>query len=414
MSANKIIYDLGIIGGGIVGLATARQVATRHPKLKICVFEKENELSSHQSKRNSGVVHQGIYYKKGSLKSKFCLKGARQTLEYCRSKNLPYNQCGKLIVATNSGSLSTLNQLFVNAKENDVQDLELVSSHRINEIQPGCNRALEAIWSPRTAIVNWQQVAWSFAADFERLGGTVIKNFTVTSLKPCDNFNVLIVGNSSQIECRSVINCAGLFSDYFASKTGNDPHPKVVPFKGKYYHLNHELAKSIKTNIYPVPDPKLPFLGVHVTPRLDGSVIVGPTANLCLGYESYDSSFFNPFQSYQILFKSGLSKMLRKKEFRRATIQEIRKVIFKSHLVEEVKELLPQLEASDLIDNNFCGIRAQTVTSRGAMVDDFLFETGLMTEFNRVLHVRNCPSPAATSALAISERITDILEERLI
>lgn len=419
MLASRSSFDLGIIGGGIIGLATARQVALRHPKLKICVFEKESELASHQSKRNSGVVHQGIYYKKGTLKSRFCIKGAKQALEYCKTKNLPYNQCGKLIVATKPNQLETLHNLLDNAKQNGVEDLELLPRDKICKIQPGCDSAIEAIWSPKTAIVDWNQVALSYANDFKQLGGTILTDFLALKLKPCDNFNLRVHGRGDPtnfVECKSVINCAGLYNDTFVAQTGNTTHPSVVPFKGWYFQLSDALALTVKTNIYPVPDPSLPFLGVHITPRLDGSVIVGPTANLSLNYDRYDlgSTQMNLFQAYHIVFKTGLRNLLRKKQFRQAAVHEFWRLISKRKFASEVRDFLPALKENDLIDNNFCGVRAQMVTFDGNLVDDFLFETGLLYEYNRVLHIRNCPSPAATSALPISERIANILEERLI
>lgn len=410
-------FDLAIIGGGIIGLATARQVSIRHPKLRICVLEKEKELAMHQSMRNSGVVHCGIYYKKNSLKSRFCIKGAQMVKQYCLSKNLPYIQCGKLIVATKKEELDTLHSLFANAAANQIQDIQLVAPKQVETIQPGCTKALEAIWSPNTAIVNWREVALSYARDFEQNGGTIIKDFTAYNFEPGERSTILIPDAKTEenIEAKSAVNCAGLYSDYFARQTGNNQHPRVVPFKGNYHTLSDRLAKSIKTNIYPVPNPKLPFLGVHVTPRVDGSVLIGPTALLTLGYEHYDKDqAIRLVEIYNILWKSSLMKMLRKKIYIKAGLYELWRYFSKRRLTSEVRQFLPDLKVNDLIETKFCGIRAQVVGTSGELVDDFLFETGLNPELNRVLHLRNCPSPAATSSLAIAERVSDILEERLI
>lgn len=420
MAKLRAKVDLAIIGGGIVGLATARQAAIRHPKLKLCVIEKEQELALHQTKRNSGVVHSGIYYKRGSLKSKFCIKGAQLVKDYCQTKNLPYNQCGKLVVATQEHQLPVLHNLFENATSNRIKDIKLLSTSQIASIQPGCSNAIEAIWSPNTAIVDWHKIALSYADDLKQKGGEIITDFTAFDMKP--NVNSLHIEDAKSgdiIEARSVVNCAGLFSDYFARRTGNDEHPKVVPFKGNYYILSDRLSQSIKTNIYPVPDPKVPFLGVHITPRVDGSVLVGPTALVALSYENYNDrdkndSTIKLSHLYHIFIRSGLKKMLKNRDYLKAGAMELWRHMSKERFAREVRELLPDLKAKDLIDTNFCGIRAQVVGKRGDLVDDFLFETGLNPEYNRVLHLRNCPSPAATSSLAIAERVVDILEERLI
>lgn len=417
MASIKAKFDLTIIGGGIIGLATARQVSLKYPKLKVCVLEKEKELASHQSKRNSGVVHCGIYYKRGSLKSRFCIQGARLVKEYCKSKNLPYIQCGKLIVATKKKELDTLHDLFANATANNIQDIELISPTRVQDIQPGCTKTLEAIWSPNTAIVNWQDVALSYASDFEQNGGTIIKGFAANKFEPSFKGTILIddAETDELIQTKSVVNCAGLFSDYFARRTGNNEHPKVIPFKGNYHILSDRLASTIKTNIYPVPNPKVPFLGVHITPRVDGSVLVGPTALLSLGYERYrELDDIRLIHMYHIFWRSGLRKMLRKSDYFKAGLFELWRHFSKRRLAKEVREFIPDLKKSDLINTNFCGIRAQVMDKSGQLVDDFLFETGLDPELNRVLHLRNCPSPAATSSLAIASRVVEILEERLI
>lgn len=416
--AAKARFDLTIIGGGIIGLATARQVASRHPKLRVCVLEKEKELATHQSKRNSGVVHCGIYYKRRSLKSQFCLKGAKLVKEYCQTKGLPYKQCGKLIVPTSEGQLESLHNLFRNAQENHIEGIKMITAEEVAEIQPGCLAYKEAIWSANTAIVDWHQVALSYADDFVQLGGKIITDYAALGFEAKKGGNLIVKNGlkpNESVETKSVVNCAGLFSDFFARKTSNYEHPKVVPFRGHYYILGDRLAKSIKTNIYPVPDPKLPFLGVHITPRIDGSVLVGPTAMLSFGYEKYEPEVsLSLAQMYHILWRSGLRKMLKDPNKRRAALMEYWKYLFVSKQASEVREFLPDLKTEDLIETNFSGIRAQCVGKDGELVDDFLFETGLNPDFNRVLHVRNCPSPAATSSLALAERIVNILEERLI
>uniref|UniRef100_A0A6G1SAJ0 L-2-hydroxyglutarate dehydrogenase, mitochondrial n=1 Tax=Aceria tosichella TaxID=561515 RepID=A0A6G1SAJ0_9ACAR len=416
-------FDLTVIGGGIIGLATARQTLLRHPKLRVCVVEKETELASHQSKRNSGVVHCGIYYKKGSLKSKFCIKGSKMIKEYCQTKGLPFKQCGKLIVATQHEELDTLHSLHANAIANRIEGIELISKERVEDIQPGCTRAIEAIWSPNTAIVDWRQVALSYAKDFQQLGGEIFTNFTVADFKT-DNTtttrrSMVTMENAKQegdtIESKAIVNCAGLFSDYLARQTCNSEHPKVIPFKGNYFMLSDKLATTIRTNIYPVPNPKLPFLGVHITPKIDGSVLIGPTSLLTLGYERYSpDDSIHLLHLYHILIRSGLRKLIMKRDNLKAGLHELWKHFSKKRVAREVQALLPELEVADLVDTDFCGIRAQVVGKDGTLVDDFFFETGTLQQYDRILHVRNCPSPAATSSLAIAERVVSILEERFI
>lgn len=414
-------YDLTVIGGGIVGLAVARQALLRHPKLRVCVLEKEKELASHQSKRNSGVVHCGIYYKKGTLKSKFCISGAKKIEEFCNLKGLPYKKCGKLIVATNVEELNDLHKLHANAIANGIEGIELISKERVKEIQPGCSGAIEALWSPNTAIVDWQKVALSYAEDFKQLGGEIYTDFVVHRfISQRDGKNKSVnLENAKQggdvVKSNAVVSCAGVYSDFMARQTLNNEHPKVVPFKGNYFLLSDRFAHTIKTNIYPVPNPKLPFLGVHVTPRVDGSVLIGPTSLLTLGYERYSpDESINLLHLYHIIIRSGLRKLLWNQDNIFAGIQELSRFLSKKRVAKDVQAFIPQVEASDLIDTSFCGIRAQVVTKTGQLVDDFLFESGFLEEFDRVLHVRNCPSPAATSSLAIAERVVNILEERFI
>lgn len=418
MAAQKLLgsFDLTIIGGGIVGLATARAVTIRYPKLKVCVLEKEPELALHQSKRNSGVVHRGIYYKKNTLKSKYCIRGAKLIKQYCESKNLPYKQCGKLIVAQEPTDQVVLQDLYDNARNSDVANISLLSNKQIKQIQPNCTSSTLAIWSPETAIVDWRRVALSYADDFKENGGTIMTNYCANTFEP-SNRSILITearNKSTRIETKSVINCAGLYNDVFVTQTGNNPSPNVVPFKGDYYFLDDKIASTIKTNIYPVPDPKLPFLGIHITPRVDGKVLIGPNAMLSLNYENYDDTTFNPIATFKILFHSNLRKMVFKKTYFKAGVLEFWRSKSKKRFLNEARKLLPDLKQSDLLDTEFRGIRAQMVGPRGNLVDDFLFETGVYADYRKVLHLRNLPSPAATSSLAIAERVVQLLEEGII
>lgn len=420
-NALKQVYDLAVIGGGIVGLAAARQFLIKHPKLKVCVLEKESKLALHQSGRNSGVVHAGIYYKKNSLKSSMCIRGSKLVKEYCQSKGLQYNECGKLIVATKKKELDRLHDLYKNATLCNIEGVELVNKDQIEKIQPGCTTALEAIWSPKTAIVDWRQVALSYGRDVEERGGYIFTSYLV------DKFETKSEGKSIvqvlrngflpdlTISAKMVVNCAGLYSDRVAASTGNDKEPIVIPFKGEYFTLSERLASQVKTNIYPVPDPRLPFLGVHITPRIDGSVIVGPTSVLTLGREYYSRG--KPISTrdlYETFFESGLMKLISKPRNIVAGLAELHRWFSIARVAKDVARFMPEITNEDLKDNNFCGIRAQVVRSDGEMVDDFLFETGVKPEHRHVLHVRNCPSPAATSSLGIAERIVNMIEDQFL
>lgn len=410
-------FDLAVIGSGIVGLATARHALARHPKLKVCVVEKDLDLSLHQTRLNSGVVHAGIYYKKKSLKSQFCIKGSKLIEKYCIEKNLPFKKCGKLIVATDDSQLETLHNLFNNAKTNHIEGVELINGDKIKSIQPGCDKALEAIWSANTAIVDWRQIALSYADDFVAAGGKLITDYQVIDFT--SDYERYITLNrfekdQPQVQSKAVVNCAGLFSDYLARKTNNSVYPKVIPIKGRYFKLSDKLSQSIKTNIYPVPDPNFPFLGIHLTPRIDGEVLIGPTALVTYGYQQYAGERPKIFEMYDIFSRAGFWNMLKDKANFRAGLKELRKFVDHRAVMNEAALLYPAIRFEDIIPIDFCGIRAQVVAKNGKFLDDFIFESASNSELSKVLHVRNCPSPAATSSLAIAERIVNMLEERYI
>lgn len=415
MSAIKSkFYDVAVIGGGIVGVSSARQILKRNPKLKICIVEKEAQLAVHQSKRNSGVVHAGIYYQPKSLKAKFCIEGSKLAIEYCKERNIKLVNCGKLVVATNDAEVDRLHNLHKNALKLNIEGLKLMTKNKIDAIQPGCANAKEAIWSPLTSIVDWQTVTNSFAKDFKDLGGDVITKFYASAFYPSSDFRSIIVsdiGLSQNITTKSLVICAGGYSGILGIRLGFDVYPKIIPFKGSYYSLSDKFAKRIKTNLYPVPDPNLPFLGIHITPRTDGSVIIGPTASLSLQYETHKpGTGFNLQHAAQILFGKSFIKLAMNKDIIKAGIQELLKSVSKKYVTEEAQKLFPELSSFDLVDEGFHGIRAQAVDRDGRMVDDFLIEISQISEFKNVLLVRNCPSPAATSSLAIGKRVADIVE----
>ncbi|XP_054303608.1 L-2-hydroxyglutarate dehydrogenase, mitochondrial isoform X3 [Pongo pygmaeus] len=374
-SASTSSFDIVIVGGGIVGLASARALILRHPSLSIGVLEKERDLAVHQTGHNSGVIHSGIYYKPESLKAKLCVQGAALLYEYCQQKGISYKQCGKLIVAVEQEEIPRLQALYERGLQNGVQGLRLIQQDDIKKKEPYC-RGLMAIDCPHTGIVDYRQVALSFAQDFQDAGGSVLTNFEVKDIemakeslsRSIDGMQYPIVIKNikgEEIRCQYVVTCAGLYSDRISELSGCSPDPRIVPFRGDYLLLKPEKCYLVKGNIYPVPDSRFPFLGVHFTPRMDGSIWLGPNAVLAFKREGY-----RPF------------------DFSATDVMDI------------------------IINRGPAGVRAQALDRDGNLVDDFVFDAGVGDIGNRILHVRNAPSPAATSSIAISGMIADEVQQR--
>lgn len=282
-------YDIVVIGGGIVGCASARELILRHPQLKIALLEKENHFACHQSGNNSGVIHAGIYYKPGSLKAKLCVKGMNLAYDYLDKKGIKYIKSGKLIVATERQEVPRLLDLYDRGIQNGVKDLQLIESNEIRQIEPLC-KGLQAIWSPHTGVVDWAEVTESYVKDFKECGGTTHLNFVVKEFLESEDaeYPVIISDKKAKdISAKYVLTCCGLQSDTVAVLTGCPEEPKIIPFRGEYLYLIPSKSNLAKTNIYPVPDPRFPFLGVHITPRVDGRVILGPNAILAYCKEGY-------------------------------------------------------------------------------------------------------------------------------
>lgn len=279
-----------VIGGGIVGVASARELALRYPKLKIAVVEKEKKLAYHQSGHNSGVIHAGIYYKPGSLKAKLCVEGLNLTYDYLNAKGIPYKKCGKLIVAVEEREIKPLEDLYKRGLANNVRDLEMIDEDEIYKKEPHCE-GLQALWSPHTGIVDWALVTENYAKDFRESGGKIFCDFEVNKFKEArDDIEYPVAvcsGDDESIRAKYVLACCGLQSDLVAKLSGCSPNPKIIPFRGEYLILAPARRHLVRGNIYPVPDPRFPFLGVHFTPRMDGSVLLGPNAVLSFQREGY-------------------------------------------------------------------------------------------------------------------------------
>ncbi|KAM9289715.1 L-2-hydroxyglutarate dehydrogenase, mitochondrial isoform 2-T2 [Cariama cristata] len=412
-------FDVAVVGAGIVGLASARELVRRHPSLAFAVLEKEQELAHHQTGHNSGVIHSGIYYKPGSLKAKLCVQGAALCYKYCDQKGIPYKQCGKLIVAVEQDEIPRLKALYERGLQNNVRGLKLIGAKEIQAKEPFC-RGLMALDSPYTGIVNYKQVAQSYAEDFQEAGGTILTDFEVTNMEMAKESSSdsedglkypVVVRNSKgeEIYCRHIVTCAGLYSDRLSEISGCSPEPRIVPFRGDYLVLKPEKCYMVKGNIYPVPNPRFPFLGFHFTPRMDGSVWLGPNAVLAFKREGYKLFDFSTGDFLDAVMYSGLWKLvLRNLSY---GLSEMYRACFLSAQVKQLQKFIPEVTINDVLRGP-SGVRAQALDSDGNLVDDFVFDGGSGDIGSRILHVRNAPSPAATSSLAIAKMIADEVKQR--
>jgi L-2-hydroxyglutarate oxidase LhgO len=397
-----MVYDIAVVGGGIVGLATTRELLLRHPSLRIANVEKEDVWSKHQTGHNSGVIHSGIYYKPGSLKAKLCIEGRKLAWEYCDAKGIEYKNVGKLIVATEESELGRLDDLWVRGQQNGVEGLEKLDAAQIAEREPHC-RGIKAIFSPVTGIVDWGLVARSYGEDAKEMGADMFLSHEVTRIERRGNVTVLKTPKG-EIQARAVVTCGGLQSDKLGRMTGGNVDPKIVPFRGDYLILKPEKAHLVQGNIYPVPDPEFPFLGVHFTPRMDGSIWLGPNAVLAFAREGYSFFTINPAELWDSITYPGFFKMAAK--YWKMGAGEMYRDLVRSAYVGALQRYIPELQPEDCLPGP-SGVRAQAMTSDGGLVDDFVFEGS-----EGVVHVRNAPSPAATSSLAIGKYIADDAEQR--
>lgn len=406
-------YDLTVVGGGIVGVASAREILLRHPQLKIAIVEKERKLAFHQSGHNSGVIHAGIYYKPGSLKAKLCVEGLHLSYKYCDEKKIPYKKCGKLIVATDDVEVERLKELYDRGLKNNVPDLKLIDGDKIKEIEPYCE-GIKAIWSPHTGIVDWALVTEYYGKDFINAGGEIFLNFEAQKFKETSTNSeypiTIIDAKERKIFSKYVLTCGGLQSDKLAEKTGCSKVPRIIPFRGEYLLLNKDKCHMIKGNIYPVPDPRFPFLGVHFTPRMDGSVWLGPNAVLAFKREGYTWSDINVFELFDALKYPGFIRMASR--YVSAGLKEVAKSAFIPLQMKDLQKYIPDIQDYD-VTRGPAGVRAQALDELGNLVDDFIFDhgSGEGALAKRVLHCRNAPSPGATSSLAIAKMIADKIEK---
>lgn len=388
------MYDFAIVGGGIVGLSTAMALGQRYPNTRIVVLEKESSWAFHQTGNNSGVIHSGIYYKPGSLKAKFCREGSRSLVEFCQEHGIDYEVCGKVIVATEEKELPLLENLYKRGLENGLSVTKL-SAHQVEEIEPHV-RSLAGIQVPTTGIVDYKQVCQKYVDLIRSQGGELRLNTKVEKISSTANGQVLET-NNGRLETRFVINCAGLHSDRIAKLGHVDPKAKIVPFRGEYYELKPELRYLVKNLIYPVPNADFPFLGVHFTRMIDGSVHAGPNAVLSFKREGYKKTDFDLRDFVEVMTYPGFWKLAAKHADE--GIQEMIRSFNKAAFVRSLQKLIPEVQASDLIPTH-AGVRAQALMNSGKLVDDFLIVKG-----HNSVHVCNAPSPAATSSIEIGKAI---------
>eukprot|EP00823_Brevimastigomonas_motovehiculus_P001551 TRINITY_DN120_c1_g1_i1.p1 TRINITY_DN120_c1_g1~~TRINITY_DN120_c1_g1_i1.p1 ORF type:complete len:416 (-),score=68.86 TRINITY_DN120_c1_g1_i1:256-1503(-) len=393
-------FDVCIVGGGIVGLSCARELLIRYPRLRLAIVEKENKLAEHQTHRNSGVIHAGIYYQPGSFRAKLCVEGNKRMYAYCQKKNIPHRRIGKLIVAVKPDELPILEEYKRRSLINKVSGIQMLTADEIRQIEPKV-AGLRGLLSPNTGITDYQMVANAYADDVRQSGGTIQTNFLVNHVAENSKGLTIQAANGSKIETQHIIACTGLYSDRFALITGASPYPTIVPFRGTWFHLKPQYCSLVKTNIYPVANPKFPFLGVHFTPTIDGGMLLGPNACLAFSREGYKWYNLRPRDALECAMNRGLQKLIF--SHWRYAANELVKELSRRTSVRNLQSYVPSLTVDMLDKDTTSGVRAQALNLNGSLIEDFVFEE----QGNHILHVRNAPSPAATSSLAIAEEIAN-------
>jgi L-2-hydroxyglutarate oxidase len=395
------MYDFGIIGGGIVGLSTALALGKPYPDAKVLVLEKESSWAYHQTGHNSGVIHSGIYYKPGSLKAKLCREGNRLLVEFCQEHGIQYDICGKVIVATEPEELSVLDEIYQRGLANGL-NVSKISAEEVREIEPHVI-CLAGIKVPSAGIVNYKQIGQKDAELVEKSGGELRLNTKVEKIVANGQGQVLETTQGA-FEVKFVINCAGLYSDRIAKLGKVDPKAKIVPFRGEYYELRPEKRDLVKHLIYPVPNPNFPFLGVHFTRMIDGSIHAGPNAVLSLKREGYRKQDVDLLDMVEVFSYLGFWRLVAKHGW--VGLQEMVRSFSKQAFVRSLQKLIPEVQGDDLVSAE-AGVRAQALMGDGKLVDDFLLVRG-----ENAVHVCNAPSPAATASLAIGKEVAKrIFEE---
>ena len=388
-------YDFIVIGGGIVGLATARQLQKQYQGAKVAILEKEKKLAIHQTRHNSGIIHAGVYYAPGSLKARFCREGNIDTKQFCREHNIPFRETGKLLVATDKQDAERMQDLLERCRINEIET-EVFDQQQLHEFEPNVV-GVAATWVPSSGIVDFEQVANKLAEQIRAAGGEIYTNCMVTGLT--ETGGVEVKTSLGTFTGRFLVSCAGLYSDRIIQMLGQQPTFKILPFRGEYFQLPAEKSQMVTHPIYPIPNPELPFLGIHLTPMIDGSLTVGPNATLALAREGYSRWKVDLHDLAEMLSYPGLYRLVMK--YPLPTLIELKNSLYRPGYLKQVNRYCPKVALGDLRPYP-AGVRAQAVKPDGTTLDDFLF-----VESEKSLIVGNAPSPAATSAMPIARYICD-------
>ena len=391
-----------IIGGGIVGMATAMLLKQKY-KSSVLVIEAESELAFHQTGNNSGVIHSGLYYKPGSLKAKNCVEGRERMYRFCEENNIEYDRCGKIVVAADESEIPLLKMLEERGSANGLKGIKRLRGDEIKNYEPHA-AGIAGLFVPETGIVDYKPVSKKYAELFQNLGGEVKTNCRFLSLKK-DKEKLIAETSKGEIVCDLLVNCGGLYSDRIAELCGVDPGLQIIPFRGEYYKLKKEKEYLVKNLIYPVPDPKFPFLGVHLTRMMKGGVEAGPNAVLAFKREGYTHSDFSFKDISQMISYSGFWKMAA--HHYKMGFKEFYRSFSKTAFVKSLQKLIPEITEND-IETGGAGVRAQALEKDGKLTDDFR-----IVEAEKMIHVLNAPSPAATASLSIGDKISELIKKRL-
>lgn len=396
-------YQYAIIGGGIVGLATAYQTLKQKPGLKLVIIEKENAVAAHQTGHNSGVIHSGIYYKPGSLKAKNCISGYHMLIDFCRENEVPFDLCGKIIVASDESEVGELEKLYQRGMENGLVDISRISQGEANEIEPHL-KVFKALKVPYTGIIDYTVVCEKLAELVQNMGGEIVTGNKVEAITVSGN-DVCIKTAQKEFITHTYINCAGLYSDKIAGLTQKKMDTRIIPFRGEYYMLKPEKRSLVKNLIYPVPDPNFPFLGVHYTRMIDGGVEAGPNAVFAFKREGYHMWDVDLQELFESLAWPGFRKVMAK--YWKTGIGEYYRSFSKAAFTRALQKLIPEVQEDDLIPAE-SGVRAQACDKMGGLIDDFK-----IIEEQHAIHILNAPSPAATSSLSIGSTIANMALQKL-
>jgi L-2-hydroxyglutarate oxidase len=392
-------YDVIVVGAGVVGLAAARALLQQRPRLRLAVLDKERRVATHQTGHNSGVIHSGVYYLPGTLKARLCTKGSADLYRYCEERDIPTERCGKVVVATEEVELPLLRHLYNRGRANGVPGLELIDGDRLREMEPHC-AGIQALRSPHTGIVDYVQVAQAYAHDVRNAGGEIHTGREVIGIRRMPD-RLALETRAGDLECLTLVTCAGLHADRLAAMTGGARDPRIVPFRGDYWQLRPQARHLSRNLVYPVPDPGFPFLGLHATRRIGtGEVWLGPSAVPAFAREGYGRFAVRPRDLARSLASRGFRELAARNW--RVGAVELWRGYSKRAFLRSVQRYLPEVTVQDMVPGP-SGVRAQALDESGRMVDDFAVDI----QDARILHVRNAPSPAATSSLAIGDLIAD-------